>query len=268
MPQLTDQQIAEFAAAAGFTGSDLDTAVAVALAESGGISDRLGDVGIQDATYGPSVGLWQIRSVNPGYGNAFDQAHRNHEQNLDPATNAENAYALQQLKGWKEWSTWKDGLHEPFLDRARTASQSLSGAPQQQQTTPPSNATKPSGQGSNSQGFMGELQKLIESVGKLLNPADALNKASQNATRAAASSNAFGKVAGSNSAHQTHMSNTKCYSEHATRGSERVRVQSDDIRRSADDYDAFSQQGARNIDTTTRGVREDMIAPPIPPNLA
>jgi len=270
MPALTDQQIAEFAAAAGFTGNDLDTAVAVALAESSGNSDSVGDVSLQTDVFGPSVGLWQIRSVNPGHGNAFDQAHRNQQANMDPATNAANAHAIQQQSGWDQWSTYTSGAYRQYLERARAAGQTgttPAPAPTPQQPAP-NPAQRPAGQSSNSQGFLGELEKLIESVGKLLNPAQTLNKASQGASRAAANSAAFGKVAGSNAAHQKHTSNTRCYSEHASRGSERVRVQSDDIRSTANDYDAFSQQGARTIDQTTRGVREDMIAPPLPPNVA
>jgi lysozyme-like protein len=269
MPQLTDQQIAELAAAAGFTGNDLDTAVAVALAESSGNSDAIGDVSLQTDVFGPSVGLWQIRSVNPGHGNAFDQAHRNQQANMDPATNAANAYAIQQQSGWNQWSTYTGGDYRRFLDRARAAQQ---GGGTQTPTPQPAPAQRPAGQNggqsSNSQGFMGELQKLIESISKLANPQQTLNKASQGAQRAAANSSAFGKVAGSSAAHQKHSSNTRCYAEHASRGSERVRVQSDDIRGTANDYDAFSQQGVRNIDQTTQGVREDMIAPPLPPNVA
>lgn len=273
MAQVTDQQIAQFAADAGFTGPDLEIAIAVAIAESTSDTAAIGDVELQNAAFGPSVGLWQIRSVNPGHGNAFDQAHRNQQENMDPATNAANAYAIQQQKGWKEWSTYKDDLHLQHMDRAKSAAGGLTGspdsAPQEQNLTPPTPPSSGQGQGQGgSQGFLGELQKLMESIGKLLNPAETLNKAGQAAGRAAASSAAFGKVQGSSAAHQKHASNTQKYGEHACRGSERVRTQSEDIRRSASDYETFSRQGASDIDRTTIGVREDMINAPIPPNVA
>lgn len=275
MAQLTDQQIAQFAAGAGFTGPDLDTAIAVAIAESGGNDANIGDVGLQNATFGPSVGLWQIRSVNPGYGNAFDQAHRNQAGNMDPATNAANAYAIQQHYGWNQWSTYTGGQYRQYLDRARaaqTAGQTTTPTDQLQQQTPtqttPQQSTPQGGQSSNSQGFLGEIEKLMESVGKLLNPADKLSKASQQAQRAAASSQAFGKVQGSSQAHQTHTSNTQKYGQHAAKGSERVKTHSDDIKGSATDYQNFSNQGAQSIDQVTAPVREDMINPPIPSNLA
>jgi hypothetical protein len=272
MAQLTDQQIAQFAAGAGFTGPDLDTAIAVALAESGGNSSNIGDVNLQNATFGPSVGLWQIRSVNPGYGNAFDQAHRNQQANMDPATNAANAYAIQQHYGWNQWSTYTGGQYRQYLDRARAAhsgDQTTTPTDQLQQTPTQQQTPQQNGQGSsNSQGFLGELEKLMESVGKLMNPADKLSKASQQAQRAAASGQAFGKVQGSSQAHQTHVSNTQKYGQHASKGSERVRTHSDDIKCTATDYQNFSNQGAQSIDQTAAPVREDMINPPIPSNLA
>ena len=268
MPQLTDQQIAQLAAGAGFSGPDLDTAIAVALAESQGNSDAVGDVGLQNQTFGPSVGLWQIRSVNPGYGNAFDQAHRNQQANMDPATNAANAYAIQQQYGWNQWSTYTGGAYRQYLDRARAAhsgdTSTTTPTDQLQQQAP----TRQSGQSSNAQGFLGELEKLVESAGKLLHPADRLAKASQAANRAAAGSQAFGKVSGSSKAHQAHVSNTQAYSRHAGKGSERVRTHSDDLKCTANDYQSFSDQGAQDIDRTTQGVREDMINPPIPSNVA
>jgi hypothetical protein len=271
MAQLTDQQIAQYAAGAGFTGPDLDTAIAVAIAESGGNDANIGDVGLQNATFGPSVGLWQIRSVNPGYGNAFDQAHRNQAGNMDPGTNAANAYAIQQHYGWNQWSTYTGGQYQQYLDRARAAhtDQTTTPTDQLQQQTPTQQTPQQNGQGSsNSQGFLGEIEKLMESVGKLMNPADKLSKASQQAQQAAANSQAFGKVNGSNQAHQAHVSNTQKYSQHASKGSEKVKTHSDDIKCTADDYQTFSNQGAQSIDQVTAPVREDMISPPIPSNLA
>ena len=278
MTSLTAEQIAQYAANAGWTGQDLDTAVAVALAESGGDANNIGDVSLQNATYGPSVGLWQIRSINADHANAFEQAHMNYQANFDPQTNANNAYAIQQQFGWRRWSTYSQPPHkyQQYLPEAQRAVQSLNNGGQTttptdqlQQQTPTQQTPQQNGQGSsNSQGFLGEIEKLMESVGKLMNPADKLSKASQQAQRAAASSQAFGKVQGSSQAHQTHTSNTQKYGQHAAKGSERVKTHSDDIKCTATDYQNFSNQGAQQIDQTTAPVREDQLSPPIPANLA
>lgn len=117
MPQLTDQQVANCAAAGGWTGSDLVTAVAVALAESGGNSDALGDVALQTGTWGPSVGLWQIRSLKAerGKGTVRDQ-----DENLHPTSNARHAHQIWAEAGnsFKPWSTWTNQSYRLYVARA------------------------------------------------------------------------------------------------------------------------------------------------------
>ena len=61
--KLNDQQIAGFVAQGGFTGDDQATAIAIVLAESAGVTDILGDTTIETDVFGPSVGLFQIRSI-------------------------------------------------------------------------------------------------------------------------------------------------------------------------------------------------------------
>lgn len=111
---LTAAQIAYYAQAAGFSGNDLNTAVAIALAESGG----------RPVTYNPetaagtpdgegSYGLWQIYlHAHPEYAYA----------NLyDPQTNANAAYALyQSAGGFSPWATYNSGAYVAFLTPAAT----------------------------------------------------------------------------------------------------------------------------------------------------
>ena len=131
MPQLTDQQVAQYAYDAGFRGNSLTTATAVALAESHGDSSQVGDVGLQNGTWGPSVGLWQIRSLNPGHGTAAEQAQRDQTANLDPATNAQNAYTIsQQGNNFNPWSTYTSGAYQQFTNRASTAAGQVNAGPQ------------------------------------------------------------------------------------------------------------------------------------------
>lgn len=113
--KLAPAQIANFAAAAGFQGDDLTTAVAVALAESNG-----GDT----AAYNPehqagtppgegSYGLWQI----------YLHAHPEFIgwNLLDPATNATAAFRVYSAAGnsFRPWSEYKSGGYTAYLDQAR-----------------------------------------------------------------------------------------------------------------------------------------------------
>ncbi|MGW1680365.1 transglycosylase SLT domain-containing protein [Saccharopolyspora sp. NPDC002376] len=200
MPTLTDQQIAEHAANAGFSGEDLQIAVAVALAESNGDPDAIGDVSLQTDVFGPSVGLWQIRSVNPGHGNAFDQAHRNASANTDPATNARNAYAIYREHGWGQWSTYTEGQYRRFVDRARSAVQPASGGAVRARQT--------SNTGSNPSGFQGEVAKFFDAAAKLVEGTrKPLLNASQTLNHGAVSQNAFGRVQASTAAAGAHQAN-------------------------------------------------------------
>jgi hypothetical protein len=105
MTQFTDAQLAGLALSTGFTKEQAVTAVAIAIRESGGNSDARGDVGIQTAVYGPSIGLWQIRSLNAQKGTGGE---RDEQANLNPATNAKHAYSISKGgTNWQPWSTYK-----------------------------------------------------------------------------------------------------------------------------------------------------------------
>jgi len=92
--KLSATQIAQLAANAGFEGEDQVTAVAIALAESGGDPNIEGDSGT-------SYGLWQIHwTVHP----EFDPA-----QLKDPQYNANAAFQLYSNRGnFNDWSTYGD----------------------------------------------------------------------------------------------------------------------------------------------------------------
>ena len=91
--QLSAAQIASFASGAGFTGDDLTTAVAIAIAESGGDPNAVGDGGT-------SIGLWQIHyTVHP----EFDETKL-----TDPAYNAGAAFSIYSARNrnFGAWSTY------------------------------------------------------------------------------------------------------------------------------------------------------------------
>src|SRR6516225_3013417 len=89
--KLNDQQIAGFVAQGGFTGDDQATAIAIVLAESAGVTDILGDTTIETDVFGPSVGLFQIRSIKTERGTGGE---RDELANLDPSTNARHAHQI------------------------------------------------------------------------------------------------------------------------------------------------------------------------------
>lgn len=116
------QQIAAAARKAGFSGDALRTAVAVAMAESKGDPGAVGDIKLQNAQWGPSVGAWQVRSLNKDRGRGTD---RDQVANMDLSNNARSAF---QISGggvnWSPWSTFKSGAYKAYLD---TADRAISG---------------------------------------------------------------------------------------------------------------------------------------------
>ena len=105
----------------GFRGKSLETAFAVALAESGGRSKAAGDTGIQNGTYGPSLGVFQVRSLKKIRPNTGDQ-WRDPKRLMDPAFNLKAAWAISnQGKNWEPWSTYNNGSFTKYLDDAQTA---------------------------------------------------------------------------------------------------------------------------------------------------
>jgi len=117
---LTDQQIARFVEQGGFTGGDRATAIAVVLAESGGNSAARGDTTLETSVWGPSIGLFQIRSLWAQRGTG---GQRDEVANLDPATNARHAHQIFLDAGarFSPWSTFTNGAYQSFLGRARAA---------------------------------------------------------------------------------------------------------------------------------------------------
>lgn len=117
--RLSDAAIARLAYRAGFRGRALVTAVAVALAESGGHAHATGDVPLENRVWGPSIGLWQIRSLRAQTGTG---GQRDERANLDPATNARHAYQISgHGRDWRPWSTYLNGAYRGYLDRATAA---------------------------------------------------------------------------------------------------------------------------------------------------
>ena len=106
----------------GFRGKSLQTAFAVALAESGGRSKAMGDESLQNKTYGPSMGVFQIRSYkDPKKWGAAGQWRDGKKLN-DPTFNLQAAWNISnQGKNWDAWSAYKNGSFSKYLDDSQAA---------------------------------------------------------------------------------------------------------------------------------------------------
>jgi len=106
--------IAALAANAGFTGSDVGVAAAIALAESGGNPSAYNPESQAGTPQGQgSFGLWQI----------YLKAHPEFSgwNLLDPQTNANAAFQVYQQQGFSAWSTFNSGKYTAFLAQAASS---------------------------------------------------------------------------------------------------------------------------------------------------
>lgn len=104
--------IAVIAKAAGFTGSKLETAVAVAMAESSGNESAVSWTGC-------CIGLWQINvQVHP-----YTRAAM-----MNAAENAKAAYAISSGgANWQPWDAYKSKAYLLYLPMARSAAAASAG---------------------------------------------------------------------------------------------------------------------------------------------
>ena len=109
----------------GFRGKSLQTAFAVALAESGGRAKAVGDENLQNKTYGPSIGPFQIRSLKDPKKFGESGQWRDPKRLFDPSFNVKAAWHISsQGKDWKAWSAYNNGSFSKFLDDAEAAAKS------------------------------------------------------------------------------------------------------------------------------------------------
>jgi hypothetical protein len=108
---LTPAQIAQWAVQAGFSGQDLTTAVAVALAESSGRIDAT-NTNIDGSI---DYGVWQINS-----GHADEFAKHPQWWSVENADMAHDVWAAAGNK-WTPWVTFNNGRYTSFLLQATAA---------------------------------------------------------------------------------------------------------------------------------------------------
>jgi hypothetical protein len=113
---LTDLQLAQLGQNAGFSRDRLPTAIAVAIAESGGWTGAK----LVNTDCSVDRGLWQI--------NNLWHSEVSDAQAYDGQGNANAAYTISAHgASWGAWSTYNNGAYKNFLDRARQAVAQLGG---------------------------------------------------------------------------------------------------------------------------------------------
>jgi hypothetical protein len=109
-----------YARQGGFDPASAVIAASIAMAESGLVTNARGDIGKEDSTWGPSVGLMQIRTMKAQTGSGSD---RDIAQLDDPVQNMVAAYHISHSgKDFSAWTTYNDGAFRQFLGQASTGS--------------------------------------------------------------------------------------------------------------------------------------------------
>lgn len=119
MAKLKPADVFQLARQAGFSDVEARTMTAIAGAESGYRTDAVGDLALVSAKWGPSVGLWQIRTLiaETGKGTPRD-INRLKGSVLFQAQAARSVYLAQ---GYNAWTMYTNGGYRAFLGEAMGA---------------------------------------------------------------------------------------------------------------------------------------------------
>ena len=118
MAQYTREEIIDILVKAGIPNKDIPIMVAIALAESRGDSDAIGDEDRVNSKWDESIGLFQIRSLKNPNDPKFNEADklRIKDKLFDPVYNAKAAYEISKKgKTWKDWTTFNEGTYKEFM---------------------------------------------------------------------------------------------------------------------------------------------------------
>jgi hypothetical protein len=118
MAQYTREEIIDILVKAGVPNKDIPIMVAIALAESKGDSDAIGDKDRVNSKWDESIGLFQIRSLKNPNDPKFNEADklRIKDKLFDPVYNAKAAYEISKKgKTWKDWTTFNEGTYKEFM---------------------------------------------------------------------------------------------------------------------------------------------------------
>ena len=114
---LSIKQVYQLARNAGLGHEAAITATAIAMGESGLNPGAVGDTTLTDATWGPSIGLWQIRSVKAETGTGKS---RDASRLKSPEFNARSMVAISGGgRTWGPWTVYTNGTYKSFIGRVR-----------------------------------------------------------------------------------------------------------------------------------------------------
>jgi len=124
MAQYTEAEIIQILRDADIPEKDIPLMIAIAMAESKGDSDAVGDEKLANDKWDASIGLFQVRSLrNPEKYNKADKL-RIKDKLFDPVYNAKVAYEISKKgKDWSPWSTYNDDSYREFLPSRSSRSQ-------------------------------------------------------------------------------------------------------------------------------------------------
>jgi hypothetical protein len=116
MAKYTDAEIIQILREADIPERDIPMMLAIAMAESRGDSDAVGDQKLANDKWDASIGLFQVRSLkNPEKYNKADKL-RIKDKLFDPIYNAKVAYEISKKgQDWTDWSTYNDDTYKKFL---------------------------------------------------------------------------------------------------------------------------------------------------------
>lgn len=116
MSAITAAQSYGLLRAAGATAAQATMLTAIGGAESGLDPAAVGDVGLENGTWGPSLGIWQVRTLksDTGKGTSRDANHLSG----NPAAQAAAAVAILKGQGLSAWSTYTSGAYQKFMGAA------------------------------------------------------------------------------------------------------------------------------------------------------
>jgi sugar-specific transcriptional regulator TrmB len=124
MAKYTEAEIIQILRDADIPEKDIPLMIAIAMAESRGDSDAVGDVKLANDKWDASIGLFQVRSLrNPEKYSKADKL-RIKDKLFDPVYNAKVAYEISKKgKDWSPWSTYNDDSYKEFLPSRSSRSQ-------------------------------------------------------------------------------------------------------------------------------------------------
>lgn len=115
---MTPRDVYDLARGAGLGHEAAIVATAIAWGESGLRPDAIGDEDLEDSTWGPSVGLWQVRSLRSHVGTKQD---RDAEGLVDPAFNARAMFTISRGgTDWTPWTIYRNGAYLRHVDDVRS----------------------------------------------------------------------------------------------------------------------------------------------------